>query len=78
MPWKLTTGLVTGLTVTVKLLVALKLGMLLSDTTTETGLVVLAWLTSGRHVNTALVALMVFKVEFVGPVNSEKVKVGVG
>ena len=72
---EVTVGSVSGLTVTLKLWVALMLGEPLSVTTTVTGLTVLACVTSGRHVKMPLFAS---SVAFVGAVGKLKVNVVVG
>ena len=64
---ELKTGCVTWLTVRLKLLVALRLGVPLSDTTIDTELVVPVWLTNGRQLKIALVKASAAKVEFDGP-----------
>src|SRR5664280_898405 len=69
------TGWASGLTVMMKLLVALRFGVPLSVTCTLTRLVVLAWLTGGRQVKMPLVPLAVVSVALVGAVNKLKVSV---
>src|SRR5438094_575486 len=65
-------GRARGLTVTLKLWVALRLGVPLSATTTVTGLRVLAWVTKGRQEKTPL---LVFSAALAGPVARLKVSV---
>ena len=61
-------GCVSGFTVTVKLFVALKFGVPLSDATTLTGFAEFSWATVGRQVNTPLLGLIAAPE---GPVGSE-------
>ena len=65
-------GCVSGFTVTVKLCVALKLGVPLSETFSVKLLVELACVTSGRKENAPL---LVFSVAFVAPASSANVSV---
>ena len=62
----------------VKLFVALRLGVPLSVTLTLIVLVLSAWLTSGRQVNSALVALSGANAALVGAVSKAKVRVCAG
>ena len=68
-------GLTSGLTVTTKLCVATLVGVPLSATMTVNGLVVFAWLTSGRQASTPLLLLMT---ALVGAVGRPKVRVCTG
>src|SRR5882672_3755263 len=72
---ELTVGGARGFTVMVKLWDALKGGEPLSVTFMVIVLVVLAWLTSGRQVKTALVPLLVVRVALAGAPIKLKVKV---
>ena len=54
------------------------MGVPLSVTTTVTKLVELAWLGSGVHENSAVVAVNGVSAAFVGPVNNEKVRANGG
>src|ERR1017187_7339886 len=74
-PGTVTVGTVNGLTTTLKLCVALKPGVPLSVTTTVTGLVVLACVTSGRQLK---IPLLETSVAFVGPTGRLNVNVCAG
>src|ERR1035441_9103425 len=74
-PGTVTVGTVNGLTTTLKLCVALKPGVPLSVTTTVTGLLVLACVTSGRQLK---MPLLETSVAFVGPTGRLNVNVCAG
>ena len=79
--FQLTNGTVgndRGLTVIVKLCVALRLGEPLSATFSVTGLMVLASVTAGRQLKAALVLLIGVNVALAGALSRLKVSVGVG
>ena len=64
-----TAGNARGLTVIVKLCVALRLGEVLSVTFSVTGLIVLASVTCGRQLKAALVLFSLVSVALAGPMS---------